>query len=192
MFLHGQVMAHSRLVCPPPREADTGIKNGPCGARHNDFSGPAMTIQPGPFTIIFEESLAHTGAPWRVSLSADGDDDADKECILLDHIPHDDKSAPDYENEATYHRFHITVNIPDVSCEACSLHLSNPMTDKIGDAGSPLGIGCTEPGTCFSVYYSCSTPLKISGSLPRAQLACAVSPPHLAFTLLSPTTCAMS
>lgn len=44
------------------------------------------------------------------------------------------------------------------------LHLSNPMTDKIGSDGSPSGIGCTDPdGSCFSVYYSCTKPFRIVG-----------------------------
>ena len=171
------VCAHSRFVCPAPRSQDTGIKNGPCGSNFDDFMGPVMTLEPGPLTIEFEESVAHTGAPWRVSLSADGDDSVSKECILLDHIPHDDNSSPAYENEATYHKFRITVNIPDVDCAACSLHLANPMTDKIGAAGKPTAEGCTEPGTCFSVYYSCTTPLRITGSVPRALYSCPSSPP---------------
>lgn len=168
-------ISHSRLVCPPPRSPDTGIKNGACGAQNNDFSGAITTIAPGPFTVVFEESVAHTGAPWRISLSADADDAA--ACILLDHIPHDDASSPTYMADETYHRFQVTVDIPDVDCERCSLHLSNPMTDKIGGAGGPTGIGCTEPGSCFSVYYSCSTPLRITGSVPRGQHACAAAPP---------------
>ena len=131
-----------------------------------------MTISPGPLTIVFEESIAHTGAPWRVSLSADGDDDASKECILLDHIPHDDNARPTFGKDATYHQFRITVTIPDVDCAACSLHLANPMTDKIGAAGAPAGEGCTEPGSCFSVYYSCTTPLRITGATPRASYTC--------------------
>ena len=51
------------------------------------------------------------------------------------------------------------------------------MTDKIGAAGAPTGAGCTEPGSCFSVYYSCTTPLAISGATPRAEYSCPSAPP---------------
>lgn len=167
--------SHSRFACPTARSSDTGIKNGPCGAQLNQFSGEVTAIAPGPLTIHIEESIAHTGAPWRISLSLDGsDDDA---CTLLDHIPHDDTSSPNYGVESTYHSLYLTVEIPDVACERCSLHMSNPMTDKIGHAGSPSGSGCKEPGTCFSVYYSCSTALNISGATPRDQYSCPSNPP---------------
>ncbi len=52
------------------------------------------------------------------------------------------------------------------------------MTDKIGDDGSPAGVGCTDPGgTCFSVYHSCTRPFRIvgdasSGAVPRSEYAC--------------------
>jgi hypothetical protein len=68
-----------------------------------------------------------------------------------------------------------------VHCESCSLHLSNPMTDKIGYDGSPTGMGCTDPdGTCASVYHSCTRPFRIVGNddgvdgiaVPRSEYAC--------------------
>jgi hypothetical protein len=37
------------------------------------------------------------------------------------------------------------------------------MTDKIGSDGAPSGEGCTDPGSCFSVYHSCSHPFRIKG-----------------------------
>ena len=170
-LLHAAVFAHSRFDCPTARSQDIGIKGpAPCGSDNGDFSGTPLTIAPGPLTITLSEGVAHRGAGWRISLSGDGDDST--QCPLLDHIPHDETSRPTYRQEETYHQLHITIEIPDVSCERCSLHMSNPMTDKIGGDGSPSGIGCTEPGTCFSVYYSCTQPLRITGSTPRGQYSC--------------------
>ena len=91
--------SHSRFACPTARSSFTGIKVGPCGTEQNDFSGAVTSIAPGPLTLHIEESVSHTGAPWRVSLSLDSsDDDA---CTLLDHIPHDDTSSPSHGVEAT-------------------------------------------------------------------------------------------
>ena len=146
MLLIGSPLGHSRFACPTARSQNTGIKSGPCGGDNDDFTGVVTSIAPGPLTIHLEESVAHRGAPWRISLSQESNDgDA---CTILDHIPHDDTSSPSLGNEATYHDLFITVEIPDVSCERCSLHMSNPMTDKIGSSGSPSGVGCTEPGSC--------------------------------------------
>ena len=108
----------------------------------------------------------------------DGSDDGS--CVLLDHIPHNDCCRPSLSDPTSYTPYTITINIPNVSCERCSLHLSNPMTDKIGYNGSPTGIGCTDPGTCFSVYHSCTRPFRIVGNtseeggsaVPRSQYTC--------------------
>lgn len=171
------VKAHSRWVCPPPRNPDTGIKTGPCGSETNVFTSNGndipLNIEPGPLLIQWEESIHHTGAPFRIALSQDGTDD--EPCILIDHIPHFDAVTvfPIFGNESTYILYSLTIDIPDVQCDSCSLHLANPMTDKIGDDGSPTGIGCTDPlGTCFSVYHSCTIPITILGSTPRSQYVC--------------------
>jgi hypothetical protein len=171
--------AHSRWACPKPRNPGTGIKQGPCGGGTSsnfakDFDSNIPVIKPGPLRVKFEESIYHTGAPWRISLSQDGTD-AGEPCILLDHIPHNDASrSPNIEDESTYTPYYITINIPDVACERCSLHLANPMTDKIGSDGAPNGKGCTDPGSCFSVYHSCTMPFKITGSVRRSQHKCVV------------------
>lgn len=174
--LVGPADGHSRWKCPEARSSDTGIKSGPCGDETNDFSNEiGLEIKPGPLRIIFEESVHHTGAPFRISLSDDGSDDSS--CVLLDHIPHNDCCRPNLMDESTYTPYVITVNIPNVICDKCSLHLSNPMTDKIGDDGAPSAIGCTDPGTCFSVYHSCTKPFRIvgnvdNGAVPRSEYVC--------------------
>jgi hypothetical protein len=169
------VNAHSRWVCPPPRNPDTAIKTGPCGTETNVFTKVdiPLNIEPGPLLVQWEESIYHTGAPFRIALSQDGSDD--DPCILIDHIPHFDDvtTFPIFGNDSTYILYSLTIDIPDIQCDSCSLHLANPMTDKIGDDGSPTGIGCTDPlGTCFSVYHSCTIPITIMGSTPRSQYAC--------------------
>jgi hypothetical protein len=177
--------AHSRWSCPEPRSLDTGIKTGPCGDETNIFSNnnnddKLIEIAPGPLRVTFVESVHHTGAPFRITLSNDGSDTT-QPCILLDHIPHNDCCSPNIMDENTYTPYVITITIPNVSCEKCSLHLTNPMTDKIGIDGSPSGIGCTDPnGTCFSVYHSCTMPFKIlgnvsTGAVPREEYNCPYS-----------------
>jgi hypothetical protein len=128
---------------------------------------PPGGLDPSKISPRTNETRTHTG---------DGSDD--ESCVLLDHIPHNDCCSPSLYDPATYTPYAITINIPNVHCERCSLHLSNPMTDKIGDDGSPYGIGCTDPdGTCFSVYHSCTRPFRIvgnddNGAVPRSEYAC--------------------
>ena len=63
-------LAHSRWSCPAPRSTSTGIKDGPCGDDYDVFDESTIEIQPGPLKVTFEESVHHTGAPFRISLSS--------------------------------------------------------------------------------------------------------------------------
>lgn len=185
------VASHSRWICPEPRSSDTGIKDATCGSDTGKILqfDQIEDIAPGPLTVAFEESVAHTGAPWRISLTDEGTDEDSKSCILLDHIPHDENSSPTYKVDSTYHKFYITIEIPDVKCEKCSLQLANPMTDKIGSKGKPDGEGCTDPyGSCFSVYYSCTKPFRITGKTRRSEYQCPGQPADWPKKWISPDT----
>ena len=61
-------------------------------------------------------------------------------CILLDHVPHDERSRPTFSNEATQHRSSITLFIPNVRCERCHLQLITIMSDDYH--GVPDGQSC--------------------------------------------------
>jgi hypothetical protein len=53
----------------------TDIKQGPCGSDTNDFTGETTTLSPGPLTIEILESINHDGAPFKVILSNEADDE---------------------------------------------------------------------------------------------------------------------
>ncbi|XP_065829831.1 uncharacterized protein [Oscarella lobularis] len=161
--------AHSRWTCPVPRSSGTGLKKDPCGGVGDFTTNGQLTLSPGPNTLEFEESISHKGAPFRIALSQDGKDVYD--CILLNHIPHNDAGRPTYLNEQTYVQYRITVDIPDVKCDNCALQLINPMTDKIGKGNSCVLGQSSSPNYCFSVYHSCAN-VKITGKIPRDNLNC--------------------
>lgn len=176
------VYSHTRLECPPPRSGKTGEKLGPCDAP-DDLSLPAYPLTPGSFnTITWLESIPHPGAPGRLALSLDGDDSMEsfESCILLDHIPHDEYSTPNFGDESTWHRSSITVWIPDVYCERCHLQFISVMSDE--GHGVPVDTSCAYRGaietgrvvndkltSCPVVYHSCS-PVSIAGSIPRNEI----------------------
>jgi hypothetical protein len=128
-----------------------------------------MELEPGKITLVFEESISHKGAPFRIALSQEGSDVYD--CVLLDHIPHNDAGKPNYYDPSTFVEYRITVNIPDVKCERCALQLINPMTDKIGIGRSCVLASSSTPNYCFSVYHSCAN-VNITGKNPRSGLNC--------------------
>ena len=181
--------AHSRWVCPPPRDASVGLKSGPCGGAA-DSGMPPMVLQPGPMTVVWEEAVGHAGAPARIALSLDGTDDGTEQCVLLDHIPHNDAPAvpPVPGLEGSYMRSRLTLRIPDVRCARCTLQLITSMTDAVH--GVPPGTRCalrgadTPPGAAAAnatlppcpAYHSCA-PVAINGTGPaRGARACSAQP----------------
>jgi len=113
-------LGHTRLECPPSRSKKTGAKEGPCDAQ--DVAGiPAYPLHPGLNTVTWLESIGHPGAAGRFALSLDGLDEGFEDCILLDHVPHNEHSRPQYDREETYKRSAITLFIPNVQCSRCHL-----------------------------------------------------------------------
>ena len=185
------VQCHSRWKCPPPRDANdengnhiefknTANKDGPCGLNSGMIYGynGITPLSPGPQTFVWEESITHKGAPYRINLLTEN---GDIKATILDHIPHDD-SVKTTMNEKNYTPYKMTIEIPNVKCEKCSLQLLFLMTDKtvkcgteycnyyenddncIGHVDEKEGIcagavpssgPCKHKDTCFSVYHSC-------------------------------------
>ena len=202
LFIHfSPVESHSRWKCPAPRDANdadgqhitfdnTGNKDGPCGPNTGTIYGynGITPLSPGAQTFVWEESIAHKGAPYRINLLNKGGEIV---ATLLDHIPHDD-SAHTTMKERFYTPYKMTIDIPDVQCDECSLQLLFVMTDKTTACGTeycnyyadddncighvdpnegvctgavPTSGPCAHADTCFSVYHSCID-VKLSGSVP--------------------------
>ena len=71
-----QINAQSFLVARPD----------PCGP-HPFESGPKTALHPGVNILRFEETITHTGAPFRIALAINTDASYDT-YVLDDHIPH--------------------------------------------------------------------------------------------------------
>jgi len=113
-------LGHARLECPPSRSKKNGAKEGPCDAQ--DVAGiPAYSLQPGLNTVTWLESIGHPGAAGHFVLSLDDLDEGFEDCILLDHVPHNEPLRPQYGREETYQRSAITLFIPKVQRSRCHL-----------------------------------------------------------------------
>jgi len=125
MLLWAIANSHVMWTCPTPRVANSALKLGPCGGPGQGLitDAPQIVVQPGPFSMIFQETVFHVGAPFRIALSMPKDDDYE-ECVLLNHIPHNDNGEAGWS-------YAITVQIPDFNCSFCSLQIIQVMTDKI-------------------------------------------------------------
>jgi hypothetical protein len=193
------VSAHGRWKCPLPRDDkingvhstfdNTANKYAACGPLSGQWgAGSTTTLTPGWNTLTWEESIAHTGSPFRIAIL---DETETARIVLLDHIPHNEKASPIPYLEASYVEYKMSVYVPNVACEKCSLQFLYVMTDKTVKcdtptcyynpldaackgstdpaaatcAGAPNDNVCTAEGLCFSSYHSC-TDVTITGTQP--------------------------
>ena len=132
--------AHVGLVSPVPREGRERIKNPPCGRTGSVRSENVSVFAPGEtIEVVFDEFVEHPGH-YRIAFDEDGDDDfAEPIClencargpdpvfaedttgtVLVDRIP----DRPDGGE------YRVSVTLPDVECERCTLQLIQVMYDK--------------------------------------------------------------
>lgn len=194
------VSAHSRFKCPTARDwndasgkhipfDNTGNKRGPCGPYSGQWGmgGVSKLNAKAWQTLTFEESVAHTGAPFRISIL---DENEVEQIVLLDHVPHNNNSKPVPYVESTYVPYSISVYIPDVLCTKCSIRAIMVMTDKSVAcgwnictyhpddsecsghtdssppcAGASTNTPCKYANSCFSNYHTC-VDVTINGNTP--------------------------
>lgn len=137
-FAHARLKPGGTLA---PRDTNSGIKTGPCGATPITTDPAKRTLlTPGQtLTISWEETVNHTSY-FRIAYSLDGRTGFDQH-VLLDKIVDNQSGAINFSNPATYHQFSATVQVPNIECEQCTIQLIQVMLDN---PASP------------SNYYSCA------------------------------------
>ena len=152
--LASQAAAHLGLRYPPSRYGEAVLKFGPCGVPRGERTENVTVLTPGASVeVAWDEYVDHPGH-FRISFDADGDDDfVDPAClggcnstspeietysndtVLLDGIP-DSPSGGESS---------VTVTLPDVECDRCTLQVIQVMYDK-----PPY----VTPGN--DIYYQCA------------------------------------
>lgn len=141
--------AHIALTNPPVRTADQKI--GPCGAAGSVRGTNVTVLEPGSMLQVrWTEPINHP-SHYRISFDADGQDFTipldfmdftQTENVLLDNIA--DGGSP----------YMSMVQLPNVSCENCTLQLIQMMYDK-----APYGDG-------NDIYFQCADIALRSGGGP--------------------------
>ncbi len=140
------VSAHLELTEPVSRYGGDVLKYGPCGVRDGERTENVTVFEPGEtIEVRWNEYVDHPGH-YRVAFDADGDDDFvdpatmmefdSNEAVLLDGIEDGARELFEYA---------VTVTLPDVECERCTLQVIQVMYDKM-----PY----TTPGN--DIYYQCA------------------------------------
>jgi hypothetical protein len=170
----GTASAHLNLVSPPPRlEGQAGgnqLKTKPCGQMTNMRTDKVTTFTPGQkVDIKIKEYVDHPGY-FAVAFDPDGDDNFPFPRANMDDVDAatDDPKAlfpisntvlgirTDKEKECytenAQHECTISVTIPNMTCQNCTLQVTQFMTDKLGD------------GNDNEYYYQCAD-IKIEGTV---------------------------
>jgi len=148
---------------------------GPCG--DGDRSGHVSEISPGPLTLHWEEPVNNKGSNFRIALSRNGVDDFE-ECILVNNIPHNDASNPTWDEETeefTYTEYSLTVDIPDVNCDDCTLQLVNIVPGDDDCTYDPAETENGLNGRCSTNYHSCANVRISGGTYDRDLYTCAAA-----------------
>lgn len=111
-------LAHAELLEPPPREANDGVKVGPCGTVPR---GTAFTqLQPGQqLTVKWKETIDHSGC-FDILFSPAND----QNWVRLTRIP-DEGGTPN-------RNYQTTVTLPNTTCASCTLAMRQIMLSSDG------------------------------------------------------------
>jgi Lytic polysaccharide mono-oxygenase, cellulose-degrading len=173
-LLPGAALAHVDLLSPPPRQAGQAggnqLKLGPCGQTTNGRTNKVTTFTPGQkVELEMKEYIDHPGY-FAVAFDDDGDDsfvfprpnmdevvpetDDPKTLFPVDGVKvlglrtDKDKNCASEPNQTCT----LSITIPNVNCQNCTLQLTQFMYDKVGDQNDN------------EYYYQCAD-IKIEGPL---------------------------
>ena len=130
-FVSQIASSHARLnplQKPAPRSESSGLKSGPCGniAATTDPTKKTALLRGSELEISFQETIDHPGY-YRIAFSQN-DDNGFEDNILIE-MAADIQGAPipPFANPRDYT---VTITLPDLTCENCSLQLIQVMTDR--------------------------------------------------------------
>jgi hypothetical protein len=137
----GSALGHVALEQPASRYGPDVLKFAPCGRPDGTRSGNVTTFVPGAtIEVVFSEYIDHPGH-FRVAFDPDGDDDfRDPPCLencqLRDDPPpvfgfySDPSVLLDAITDARGGTTRVTITLPDIECERCTLQVIQVMYDK--------------------------------------------------------------
>jgi len=143
LTLPATARAHIEITSHTTRHGPNSQKRGPCGVEASPRGDTVYSYRHGEtVTLEWYEFVDHPGH-YRVAFDDEGDDDfvdpataedrETNETVLLDGIP----------DEENVHNYSVDLELPDLTCENCTIQIVQVMTDK-----PPYGDG-------NDLYYHC-------------------------------------
>ncbi len=146
--------AHIALEYPPSRYGPDVLKVGPCGAASGPRSDHVTELEAGaPLEVVWNEYVDHPGH-FRIAFDRDGDDGfIDPLCLsgcttrnpVIQTYSNDTVLLDDIPDTVGGGESRVTITLPDVECDRCTLQVIQVMYDKPPYA---------TPGD--DIYYQCA------------------------------------
>ena len=142
--LPSAALAHLSLTAPVSRYGPDVLKTGPCGVAGGERSANVSYFEPGEtIEVRWEEYVQHPGH-YRIAFDPDGVDDF-VDPVTMTELYSNDAVLLDGIEDSRERQYAVTVTLPEVSCDNCTLQVIQVMYDK-----PPY----TTPGN--DIYYQCA------------------------------------
>ncbi|HSN83921.1 MAG TPA: SCE4755 family polysaccharide monooxygenase-like protein [Polyangiales bacterium] len=153
-----EARAHLDLTLPVSRYGENALKIGPCGIAGGERTSNVSYYEPGEtIEVRWDEYIDHPGH-YRVAFDPDGDDDFVDPATMMELYSNDAVLLDGIVDKGPGERDYVaTVTLPDITCDNCTLQVTQVMYDK-----EPY----TVPGD--DIYYQCADLVLRVGGAPDA------------------------
>jgi len=155
-LLPTEVRAHLDMTSPVSRYGPDILKTGPCGKAEGERSANINYFEPA--ETIYVEWNEYTDHPshYRISFDEDGDDDFVDPATMQEYYSNGAVLLDEIEDEPpTDPLYRVSVTLPDVECDNCTLQVIQVMYDK-----PPYEVGGND------IYYQCADLVLRKGGAP--------------------------
>lgn len=140
-----RVSAHLDMIAPLSRYGPDVLKNGPCGISGGERTDNVSYFEPGAtIEVRWNEYVDHP-SHYRIAFDVDGDDDFVDPSTMMEMYSNDAVLLDGIEDSASDPVYRVSVELPDVECDNCTLQLIQVMYDK-----PPYQVGSND------IYYQCA------------------------------------
>lgn len=153
-----EARAHLDMTSPVSRYGPDTLKTGPCGVAGGERSANINYFEPGQTIDVEWDEYVNHPSHYRIAFDEDGDDDFVDPATMQEYYSNDTVLLDAIEDDSpTYPLYRVSITLPDVECDNCTLQLIQVMYDK-----PPYLV----PGN--DIYYQCADLVLRRGDAPDA------------------------
>ncbi len=152
-----EARAHLDMTSPVSRYGPDTLKTGPCGVAGGERSPNINYFEPGQIIDVEWDEYVNHPSHYRIAFDEDGDDDFVDPATMQEYDSNDAVLLDAIKDDSPTSLYRVSVTLPDVECDNCTLQLIQVMYDK-----PPYVV----PGN--DIYYQCADLVLRRGDAPDA------------------------